>query len=275
MLDENLLCIHQVSLLKQWSMTQFIQGMRRHDIKAVAVWRDKLKEVGTAECARMLDGEGLKVTSLCAAGLISSPDPVEARAALDEAKRAIDEAVAIGAGNLMFVAGGVDPLERSVSAARSRVLDRLSMLGEHARKMGMVLALEPLHPMVCATRSVLNSIKLANDWCDALGDETTFGIAIDTYAVWWDPDLANQIARAGTRICAFHINDWLADTRDVRLDRGMMGDGLIDIPTIRSFVEAAGYNGHREVEIFSERDWWQRDPDDVVGIIKQRYHSAV
>ena len=125
------------------------------------------------------------------------------------------------------------------------------------------------------TRSVLSSLKIANDWCDALGDEDVFRIAVDTYAVWWDPDLEAELARAGPRICAFHVSDWLVDTRDIRLDRGMMGDGVIDIPGIRALVEAAGYSGHREVEIFSERDWWRRDPDEVIRVVKERYQTSV
>jgi sugar phosphate isomerase/epimerase len=275
MLDESLLCIHQVTVLRQWSLRQLVDGLVRHRVPAVAVWRDKLRECGVAEAARMLEGQGLTVTSLCAAGLVTSPDAGEARAALDDVRRAIEEAAAIRAGSLMFVAGGIDAREKSVASARARVLERLAELAPFARKAGVKLALEPLHPMVCGTRSVLSTMKLANDWCDALGAEDVFGIAVDTYAVWWDPELEAEIARAGSRICAFHVNDWLADTRDLRLDRGMMGDGVIDIPGIRRLVEAAGYKGHREVEIFSERDWWRRDPDEVIGIVKQRYQTAV
>ena len=103
--------------------------------------------------------------------------------------------------------------------------------------------------------------QVANDWCDALRADDVFGIAVDTYAVWWDPDLEREIARAGKRIIGFHVNDWLTDTQDLRLDRGMMGDGVIDIAGIRRMVEATGYTGHREVEIFSQRNWWKRDPD--------------
>ncbi len=275
MSDISRLCIHQVTLLHQWDMAAFLTGMRRHGIPATAIWRDKLKETGAAETRRMIDGEGLAVTSLCAAGLVTTPDPVAAVATLDEVRRALDEAATIGASNLMFVAGGVDPHEKSVEAARARTLERLALLAPHARAVGVKLALEPLHPMVCATRSVLSTLALANDWCDALADDEAFAIALDTYAVWWDPALAAEIARAGHRLIAFHVNDWLADTRDVRLDRGMMGDGLIDVRAIRRQVEAAGYTGYIEVEIFSERDWWRRDPDEVVEIIKERYRSVV
>jgi sugar phosphate isomerase/epimerase len=275
LLDERQLCLHQVTLLQQWSTRDFIEGVARHGIGAVALWRDKLAECGVGEAARMLADYGLTVTSLCAAGLVTSSDPAEAARALDEVRRAIDETAAVRAENLMFVAGGVDARDKDVAGARARVLERLAALAPHARAAGIRIALEPLHPMVCGTRSVLNSLKIANDWCDALASDDVFAIAVDTYAVWWDPDLVGEIARASSRICGFHVSDWLLDTRDLRLDRGMMGDGLIDIPYIRGLVEAAGYSGYREVEVFSQRDWWTRDPDEVIRVIKERYQTAV
>jgi sugar phosphate isomerase/epimerase len=274
-LDERLLCLHQVTVLPQWSTQQFIDGVRRHGIGAVALWRDKLREVGAAEVARMLKGTGLAVTSLCAAGLITTPDPQESVAAIEELKRAIDDTAAVGAGSLMFVAGGVDPRDKNLESTRKRVLERLAALTPYARAAGIKIALEPLHPMTCGLRSVLNSTKTANDWCDALRAADVFGIAIDTYAVWWDHDLEQELARAGKRIINFHVDDWLADTQDLRLDRGMMGDGLIDIPGIRRMVEAAGYDSFIEVEIFSQRNWWKRDPDEVLRIVKERYQTAV
>ena len=118
-------------------------------------------------------------------------------------------------------------------------------------------------------------MKLANDWCDALAADDIVGIAVDTYAVWWDPQIESEIARAGKRICSFHVSDWLADTHDLRLDRGMMGDGVIDLKAIRRMVEDAGYDGYVEVEIFSERNWWKRDPDDVIGVVRERVQTAV
>jgi sugar phosphate isomerase/epimerase len=129
--------------------------------------------------------------------------------------------------------------------------------------------------MICATRSVLSTLKLANDWCERLGADDIVGIAVDTYAMWWDPEIGPEIARAGKRICSFHVSDWLADTQSLRLDRGMMGDGVIDLRALRVMVEAAGYEGYVEVEIFSERNWWRRDPDEVIGVIKDRVQRAV
>jgi sugar phosphate isomerase/epimerase len=273
-LDERLLGFHQVNVLQRWTTQQFIDGMQRHGIGAIAIWRDKLREHGAPEVARMLNGTGLQVLSLCAAGLITTPDAREADAAIDELKRAIDDAATIGAGSLMFITGGVDARDKSVASARQRALERLAGLTSYVRAAGIKIAIEPLHPMACA-RSVISSVRIANAWCDALAAEDVYGIAIDTYAVWWDQDLPRELARAGKRICNFHVADWLADTQDLRLDRGMPGDGLIDIPHIRRMVEAAGYTGHREVEIFSARNWWRRDPDEVIRVVKERYQTAV
>jgi sugar phosphate isomerase/epimerase len=175
----------------------------------------------------------------------------------------------------VFVAGPVDPQDRDLAGARARALERTAALVPEARARGVMLGLEPLHPMACATRSVVSTMALANDWCDALAAEDAVGIVVDTYAVWWDPALPQEIARAGQRICAFHINDWLADTQDLRLDRGMMGDGVIDIRAIRRMVKDAGYDGLHEVEIFSARDWWTRDPDEAIRIIKKRHREVV
>ena len=275
MLEERLLSINQVTLMQQWSLRQAIEGLARHDVRATSIWRDKLHEMSTSEAARMLADHGMAVSGLCFAGMITAPDAAARSAAHDEVRRAIDEAAELKARCLVFVAGGVDPGDKDIKSARARALDGLARLIPAARAAGVRLALEPLHPMICATRSVLSTVKLANEWCDRLGAEDVVGIAIDTYAVWWDPELEAEIGRAGRRIAAFHISDWLVDTQDLRLDRGMMGDGVIDIPAIRRMVEAAGYAGHREVEIFSARNWWKRDADEVVRTIKERYQTAV
>jgi sugar phosphate isomerase/epimerase len=239
------------------------------------VAREAGRDRGVGEAKKRIDGAGLAVSGLCFAGLISSSDPAEAAKARDDVRRALDEAAGIGAACLVFLSGGVDPRDKDLAGARARVLDGLAQLKDHARAAGVIIAIEPLHPMACATRSVLTTLKLANDWCDALGAEDVFGITVDAYVTWWDPELPAQIARAGKRIRAFHVSDWLTDTQDLRFDRGMPGDGVIDLPAIRRMVEAAGYTGHVEVEILSARNWWKRDPDDVVCTIKERYVTAV
>jgi sugar phosphate isomerase/epimerase len=273
--ESSLLSINHVTVLQQWSLPEMIDGLVRHGVPGISIWREKLHEIGVDEAARRIKGSGLAVSGLCFAGMISSPVAAEAAAGADDVRRALDEAAALGARCLVFVAGGVDARDKDVRSARARALERLADLVPHARAVGVPIGLEPLHPMICASRSVLSSVGLANDWCDALDGGDAVGIVLDTYAVWWDPDLERQIKRAGKRICAFHVNDWLEDTQDPRLDRGMMGAGVIDIPAIRHMVEDAGYAGQCEVEIFSARDWWTRDPDEVIRIVKERYQTAV
>lgn len=275
MLDPRRLSIHQVTLLRQCSTPQFIDALTRNGAGCTSLWRDKTREFGVERTARLVADNGIALSGYCWGGLITSPDRNEATDARDDVRRALDEAAAVKAPCLIFVAGGVDPRDKNIADARSRALDGVAELIPHARSVGVKIALEPLHPMICATRSVLSTVKLANAWCDSLGAEDIVGIAVDTYAVWWDPDIEVEIGRAGKRICSFHVSDWLVDTQDLRLDRGMMGDGVIDIPALRRSVDAAGYDGYVEVEIFSQRNWWQRDPDEVIGVIKQRVQTAV
>ncbi len=269
------LSINQVTMREQWSLAQAIAGLARHDVRGIAVWHDKLADLGVDEGARRLRGEGMTVTAYCVGGLLGERDDARFQARLDDNRRIIDEASAIGAQCVMMVAGGLPEGSRDLVGLRERCLEGIAALMPHAKQAGVPLALEPLHPMTSANRSCLTTLRQANDWYEQLGGGDELGIAVDVYHVWWDPDLDEQIARAKNRILAFHVSDWLMDTVDLRLDRGMMGDGVIDIPRIRSLVEAAGYKGFVEVEIFSARNWWQRDPDEVVEIIKQRFSDAV
>jgi sugar phosphate isomerase/epimerase len=274
-LDESLLSINQVTTREQWSLKQAVEGYARQGVHGIAVWQDKLHAFGLADSQRLLHDNGMTVTGYCIGGLLTTGDDAAFRQRLDENRRVIEEAAAIEAKCIVFVAGGLEDGSKDLAAGRARCLEGLALLLPEARAAGVTLALEPLHPMSCASRSVLTTLAEANDWCDQLDVGAELGIAVDVYHVWWDPNLAAEIARAGKRIAAFHINDWLADTQDLRLDRGMMGDGVIDIPGIRAMVEATGYSGHREVEIFSERDWWRRDGEEVVRVIKERYQTAV
>ena len=274
MADLAKLSIHQVTLLQQCTTPQFIETMAHHDVRCASLWRDKVREHGVERTAALVADSGITMSGYCFGGLVTSPDAREAARARDDVRRALDAAAALGAPCLVFVAGGVDPAEKSIANARTRALDGIAELIPHARSVGVKLAIEPLHPMICATRSVLSTVGQANRWCDKLAADDIVGIAVDTYAVWWDPDLEAEIARAGKRICAFHVSDWLVDTQDLRFDRGMMGDGVIDIPGIRAMVERSGFDGWVEVEIFSQRNWWKRDTDEVVETIQERFESA-
>ena len=275
MSDFSRLAINQFTTLQQWSLQQAIEGYARHGVHAIGIVRDKLHEVGVAEAKRLLNGHDMKVTCLCVGGLLTDSNPVRFRANLESTRRTIDEAAELEADCVVFVAGGLPERSRDLAAARARCLEGLAEVLPYAKLAGVTLGLEPLHPMICAFRSCLSTLGQANDWIEALGAGPELGIVVDVYHVWWDPEMEREIERAAGRIVSFHVCDWLLDTTDLRLDRGMMGDGVIDIRRIRRLVEATGYDGYREVEIFSERNWWRRDPDEVVEITKARYLSDV
>jgi sugar phosphate isomerase/epimerase len=272
------LSLNWATVREQWDLRQVIEGCARHGIPGVAPWREPLQALGVGEAARLIRGHGLTVTGLCRAGMFPAADPGGVQAAIDDNRRAIDEAAAIGAECLVIVAGGMPPDSKDLPLARRQARDGLAAVLPHARAAGVPLALEPLHPMYAADRCCISTLAQANDLCDELdpAGEGGLGVAIDVYHVFWDPQLEREIARAGAagRILAFHVCDWLVPTRDLLLDRGMMGDGVIDIPQIRARVEAAGYAGLVEVEIFS-RDWWRRDPDEVLDVIAERYRTCV
>jgi sugar phosphate isomerase/epimerase len=210
-------------------------------------------------------------------------DPAHRAEERDDNSRAVDEAAALGAACLVLVVGGLPQYSRPGSAAskdiadaRNQVDDAIGALLDHANAAGVPLAIEPLHPMYAADRACVNTLQQALDICDRLDPDGArrLGLAVDVYHVWWDPQVYSQIARAGRkRIHAFHICDWLVPTRDLLLDRGMMGDGVIDIPRLRQAVEAQGFAGACEVEIMSE-DWWSRPLNDVLSTILERYHTA-
>jgi len=267
------LAINQATT-KGWSLEQAIEGYARHGVRGIAVWRDKLAELGLTRAASMLKAHDMTVTGLCRAGVLPPPDNAGWPAAHDENRRAIDEAAAIGARCVIMVAGGLAPGSKDLAGAHSAARDGLAELLPHARAAKIALAIEPLHPMYAADRACVNTLAHANDLCDALGEG--IGVAVDVYHTWWDPNLEREIARAGKRrLLAFHVCDWLVPTTDLLFDRGMPGDGVIDIPKIRGWMEAAGYDGFAEVEVFSANNWWRRPPDEVVRICIERHRTVV
>ncbi len=277
--DPDWLSLNWATVRTQWAdLRQTIEGCARHGIPGISVWREPLQALGLAEAARLIQDHDLTITGLCRAGLFPAADAAGRQAAIDDSKRAIDEAAAIGAQCVVVLAGGLPEGSTDLADARAQAMDGLAAILPHARASGVPLAIEPLHPMYAADRCCVNTLRHANDLCAALDPDAAggVGVTIDVYHVWWDPELEAEIARAGAggRILAFHVCDWLVPTKDLLLDRGMMGDGVIDIPKIRGLVEAAGYNGFIEVEIFS-KDWWQRDPDEVLRIVAERYRTVV
>jgi sugar phosphate isomerase/epimerase len=248
--------------VKALTLAQCIEACARHGIPGISPWRDVLQAMGVQAAAKRIRDAGLKVTGLCRGGMFNLPG------AIDDNRRAIAEAHAIGADCLVMVCGGLPAGSRDLPGARAAMRDGLHAILPEARAAGVTIALEPLHPMTCADRSVLSTLGQALDLCDELGEGS--GVAVDVYHVWWDPDLARQMARAQGRIAGFHVCDWKVPTTDLVFDRGLPGEGVIDIPAIRAMAEASGWTGGVEVEILSNH-WWAQDPEAVLREVRARH----
>ncbi|NVO16674.1 MAG: sugar phosphate isomerase/epimerase [Rhodoplanes sp.] len=268
------LSINLATVRQQWNVGQAVEACARHGIRAIDPWRDQVAAFGLAESAKVIEDHGMRVTGYCRGGMFPAVDAAGRQAAIDDNRRAIDEAATIGAECLVLVVGGLPKGSRDIVAAREMVAEGLAAVLPHARAAKVPLAIEPLHPMYAGDRACVNTLGQSLDLCARLGPDV--GVAIDAYHVWWDPDLAAQIARAGRekRIFAYHICDWLVPTRDMLLDRGMMGDGVIDLPAIAGMIEDAGYTGFHEVEIFSAETWWKKPGDEVLATCLERFASA-
>jgi sugar phosphate isomerase/epimerase len=266
------LSINLATVRKQYALKDGVEALVKHGVRGISPWREHVQEIGMAEAGRIIRHNGMKVTGYCRGGLFGSADAAGQQAVIDDNKRMIDEGAAIGADCLIMIGGGLAPGSRDIKAARGRYLDGMAAILPHARACGVALAVEPLHPMYAADRGCISLLSEALDVVDQLGEGT--GVVIDAYHLWWDPDLERQIMRAKGRILAHHICDWLVPTKDILLDRGMMGDGVVDLPGLRRMVEAAGFHGYQEVEIFSAEDWWKRPGDEVIRTCIERYNTA-
>jgi len=267
------LSINLATVRTQYTMAQAVDACLAQGITAIAPWRDQIQATGIKEAVAIVKSNNMRVTGLCRGGMFPAVDKAGLAAAVEDNKRAIDEAAAIQAECLVLVVGGLPDGSRDLPKAREMVADGLSAILPYARENRMPLAIEPLHPMYAADRSCINTLEQALDLCDLLGEGV--GVVVDVYHVWWDPKLYAQIARAGAggRILAHHICDWLVPTRDLLLDRGMMGDGIIDLKSIRTAIEEAGYHGPQEVEIFSSENWWKRPGEEVISTCAERFIS--
>ncbi|MEO8250399.1 MAG: sugar phosphate isomerase/epimerase family protein [Burkholderiales bacterium] len=253
-------------------------------IRAIAPWRDQVAAVGLKSVVAQIKAYDIRLSGYCRGGFFPAANAAGLKAALEDNRRAIDEAKTLAAPCLVLVVGSLPgalegkPAYNDIARARSEVKDGIAASLEYSRTVGMPLAIEPLHPMQAADRACINTMEQALDLCDELDPEQTgaLGVAVDAYHVWWDPKLEAQIARAGAqRLLAWHVCDWLTPTRDLLADRGMMGDGVIELKKIRGWLEAAGYAGFAEVEIFSKLDWWQRDGGEVLDTCIARHKSIV
>jgi sugar phosphate isomerase/epimerase len=268
------LSINLATIREQCGFAEAVDICLKHGITAIAPWRDQVAAIGLDEAAHIVRANGLTLTGLCRGGFFPAAEAAGREKAFDDNRRAIDEAAELGADCLVLVVGGLPGGSKNIDAARRMVEEGIATVLPHARAAGVPLAIEPLHPMYAADRACVNTLGQALDICEALGPGV--GVAIDVYHVWWDPDLANQIARAGRMkaILAHHICDWLVPTKDMLTDRGMMGDGVIDLKGIRRRIERAGFLGAQEVEIFSADNWWKRPAEEVIATCVERYRSC-
>lgn len=286
--DHHWLSINTATIRKQLgaevALDRIIDQCAERGVRAISPWRDQVAAVGLDKVARQLKAHGMGLSGYCRGGFFPAADAAGLKAALDDNRRAIDEAKTLDAPCVVLVVGALPgalegkPAYKDMVRARNEVRDGIAASLEYAREVGMPLAIEPLHPMQAADRACINTLEHALDICDELdaGKSGMLGVALDIYHVWWDPKLQQQIARAGKeRLLAYHVCDWLTPTRDLLSDRGMMGDGVVELKKIRGWVEDAGFAGFSEVEIFSTLDWWQRPGAQTLDTCIERHRSAV
>jgi sugar phosphate isomerase/epimerase len=252
-----------------WPVERIIDACAARGMAGIVFWR---REIGgrAVEIGERVRAAGMEVVGLCRTPYIVGS---EAPRTLDEAKASVDMAAGLGTTVLTIVTGGTEPGTKGVLESQKILADRLASLAPYAAERGVRLALEPLNPMFGGNRTVLMTVRDALNVCEAVGAPNV-GVAVDVYHVWWDSTLRDSCAAAGDRILGYHLCDWLETTRDMLLDRGMMGDGVADLRGIRAAVEDAGYAGACEVEVFSAADWWLRDPDEVLDVMVERFRAV-
>jgi sugar phosphate isomerase/epimerase len=270
--DTSRLCLHTITT-KPWTIEQAIEPYRLAGVKGITVWRQALAGRNVAQTGQHIREAGLSVVSLCRGGFFPGPDQTARQAAIDDNLRAIDEAAELGAPLIVLVCGAVPG--QPLADSRQQIIDGLAAVLPHAAACGVKLGIEPLHPMYADSRSAINTMQQANDMC-AEFDSPYVGVVVDVYHLWWDPALETELQRCGRagRIFAFHVCDWKTPTIDMLNDRGLMGEGCILIAQIRGWVEAAGFDGFNEVEIFSDRHW-ARDQQTFLAEIKEAYLKYV
>lgn len=260
------LSLNQITT-NRWSVREAVDGCARAGIPGIAFWRDKIAETGLAASARIVKDAGLRVSSLCRGGMFPAATEAERKLRIEDNFRAVEEAAELGAEVLVLVCGPAP--DRDIAAARRMVEEGIEQLLPYAKSHGVRLGVEPLHPMYAADRSVINTLSQALAIVEPYPAEE-IGVVVDVFHVWWDPDLYAQLAGAAGRIAGFHVSDWLVPMPDMLLGRGMMGDGVIEIRRIRQAVDAAGYDGPIETEIFN-RSIWDTPGDDVLELMKRRF----
>jgi sugar phosphate isomerase/epimerase len=263
------LSLNQITTERR-TLQETVEACARNQIRWLGAWRHKLED-NPAQAAKIISGAGLKVSSLCRGGFFPAATALERQKRIDDNLRAIDEAAALGTDTLVLVCGPAP--DRDLAAARTMVSEAIEKIASHAQRCRVRLGIEPLHPMYAAERSVIVTLGQANDIAEQFAPENV-GVIVDVFHVWWDPHVFQEITRAGSRILGFHVSDWLVPTRDLLMGRGMMGKGAIDIAKLRQAVEAIGYKGPIEVEIFNEAVW-DAPLEELFGEIRQSYLTSV
>ena len=253
-----------------WSLEQVVRNCSRSGVPYIGAWRHKLNG-DASKASAMIRSEGLRVSSLCRGGWFSAPTVEERRKRVADNRLAIEEAALLGAPVLVIVSGPANG--QTLSDARAAVLDGLLEVLPDAEKAGVILGIEPLHPMYAAERSVVVTLKQANDLVEELSSPAA-GVLVDAFHVWWDPDVMQQIERAQGRIVGFHVSDWPVPLPGILMGRAMMGNGVIELRQLREAVDATGYDGPIEVEIFNEEIWKSAD-DGLLELIQQRFVEHV
>jgi sugar phosphate isomerase/epimerase len=253
-----------------WSLEQAVRNCSTSGIPYIGVWRHKL-DGDAAKASLMIRNEGLQISSLCRGGWFSAPTAEERRQRIADNRIAIEDAALLGAPVLVIVSGPANG--QTLDDARATVLDGLLEVLPDAEKAGVILGIEPLHPMYAAERSVVVTLRQANDLADQLSSSAA-GVVIDVFHVWWDPEVMQQIERARGRIAGFHVSDWPVPLPGILMGRAMMGDGVIELRRLRQAVEVAGYDGPIEVEIFNDEIWKSAD-DGLLERIQQRFLAHV
>jgi sugar phosphate isomerase/epimerase len=254
-----------------------VDACARAGIPWIAPWRHLLQEVPAERAARAIREAGMRVSSLCRGGFFPAATEAERQERLEDNRRAIDEAATLGAAVLVLVCGGV--VDKDIRGSRQMVEDGIAAVAPYAAERGVKLGIEPLHPMFAADRSVVVTLRQANEMAIRIASGSgsaagTVGVVVDVYHVWWDPSLEDAIEASRGRVVGFHVNDWIVPLPDVLEGRGMMGDGCIELGRLRRAVDAVGYDGPIEVEIFHQ-GWWAKPVDEVLATMVKRYREVV
>ena len=261
--------IHQVCVAKQCNFLESLDCFARHGVFRTAIWKPMLDEVEVKQAKSSLRDSGVQAEAICALVLIDSQSEEDQISQRLKNHQLLEIAAELEISSIVVITGGLPSDSKDIQLQKGDALAELELLLPAAEKLGISLSLEPLHPMICGMRSVISSLRDAFEILDGLS-HPNLTIALDSYALWWDQGLEDQIQQAGTRIRHLHVSDWLSQTKDLRLDRGMPGDGCIDNRKIRTWMEREGFKGPVEVEIFSAFDWWLRPADEMVKTICDR-----